>query len=471
MTDILAEAERLCGARTQANPGSSTVGQVHHFPEEAWSPEPLRIWREVVADSTEAPEEFLWAAYIVAAGLALGRNLWIKNPLPLFANFYVLLSGRTGESKKSTTLRLIRELIGALGVEVEVLSGVVSSEGVYERLNAEAHPSGVSALVYVDEFAALANAARRRATADLFPRLNTLYYCPPEDKLDRRNSPTRIVHPFVGVIAAAPSSQLAELVTGSDISSGTLNRYLIVSGNEQAPKPRPPALSEGDFQRIALPLKAIADGLRDRPLEMKWGGPEAEDLYDQFYWRWKDLRRHGEASELTSRTPEHVLKVAMLYAALRGETRLSAESVAIAMLIGGWAEGSATRLLGDVGLGHLGRAEEWIVLALRRGAGRIRTRQLQQTLPKHLRGDFSRAIDGLIKADIVWEDVEDERSGNRTKWLVLKPTPNTQDTLKKDTSVLGVGPDSDPFAIPQGVLERAREEDPRDDQWEPEGLV
>src|SRR5262249_24157114 len=65
------------------------------FPEEAWSPEPLRLFREVVAPSTEAPLEFLWAAFMTTVGLLIGRSLFVRNPIPIFPNFYVLMSGRT----------------------------------------------------------------------------------------------------------------------------------------------------------------------------------------------------------------------------------------------------------------------------------------------------------------------------------------------------------------------------------------
>jgi len=103
------------------------------FPEAAWTGL-FGQWRDIIAPCTEAALEYLWAAFLLTTGLALGRNVWIENPRPLYPNFYVLLLGRSGDSRKSTVLWFAAELLRQIGEDVEILTGIVSTEGLFERL-------------------------------------------------------------------------------------------------------------------------------------------------------------------------------------------------------------------------------------------------------------------------------------------------------------------------------------------------
>src|SRR5262245_7804185 len=84
------------------------------FPEAAWTGLFSR-WRDIAAPCTEAPLESLWAAFLLAAGMVLGRNVWRCSPRAVFANFYLLLIGQTGDSRKSTVLWLVEELLQRVG--------------------------------------------------------------------------------------------------------------------------------------------------------------------------------------------------------------------------------------------------------------------------------------------------------------------------------------------------------------------
>ena len=65
-------------------------------------------------------------------GLLLGHNLWLNHPLPLRPNFNsALMEGR--DVSKTTALLAGEILLEKMG-EIEVFPGVVSSEGIYQRL-------------------------------------------------------------------------------------------------------------------------------------------------------------------------------------------------------------------------------------------------------------------------------------------------------------------------------------------------
>jgi hypothetical protein len=123
------------------------------FPQAAWSEKIFRDFREGIVPCTEAAPEKLWSALLVAAGLMLGRNVRLENPKPIYVNFYTLQVGETGDARKSTVLWITAELLRRVDDDdVEILSGMVSTEGIFERL---AKNTGTRALGYVDELRSL----------------------------------------------------------------------------------------------------------------------------------------------------------------------------------------------------------------------------------------------------------------------------------------------------------------------------
>src|SRR5262249_12310024 len=130
---------------------TTTEQQLTTFPEVAWQG-PFKAWKNILSESTEAPLEYLWASCLVTLGLVLGRNVCFSNPTPLFPNFYVLLMGRTGDDKKSTTLKfagIALEKLLPQPQEIDILYNTQSSEAIYESL---ARCDGAKTLIYCDEF-------------------------------------------------------------------------------------------------------------------------------------------------------------------------------------------------------------------------------------------------------------------------------------------------------------------------------
>src|SRR5262249_18632142 len=140
------------------------------FPESAWTGV-FAEWRDTISSSTEASFESLWGAFLIASGLVIGRRVWRSTPPPLYPNFYILLIGQTGDSRKSTCLWLATEFLNHVGEDFRSLEGLVSTEGLIETLAAREE---TKALIYADEFRALLSVARRKGTQDILPRLNSL---------------------------------------------------------------------------------------------------------------------------------------------------------------------------------------------------------------------------------------------------------------------------------------------------------
>src|SRR5262249_54624046 len=169
---------------------------------------------------TEASLESLWSTFLIAAGLLIGRHAWRDSPRSLFPNFYLLLIGQTGDSRQSTAMWLVCELLRRVGEDFKELDGVVSAEGIYEAL---AKHDDTKALIYADEFRALLSVARRKGTQDILPRLNTLYYCPERASIDRVKDSTTVIRPFLSLIAATPKEYIEDIMSDLEITGGFLN--------------------------------------------------------------------------------------------------------------------------------------------------------------------------------------------------------------------------------------------------------
>ena len=397
--------------------GISDEDTMPRIPEAAWFGL-FETWREIIAPCTEASLESLWSAFLVAVGLICGRNIRVENPRPLYPNFYTMNLGVTGDSRKSTALWFCESGIRQVGEEVEIIRGIVSTEGIYERLSAEKHPGGAKALGYVDELRALLAVAKRRGTQDLLPKLNTLYYCVEEDSIDRREKSTTIRRPFFSLIAATPLEYVTDLLGNQEIVGGTLNRFLPIAGPEQPPKPRAKPPSEAAWDAIANPLRQVREHLVAAPVNIAWGDPEAVALWDSFYIAWKEARRRRSRVEadLTARTDEHILKIALVFTALSGEHDFTAEIIARAIAVGEWLEKSNLHLFRGVGQDQITQAQDRIMAVVKSAGGQMRTRDLQQRLSKEMRAEaFRTAYRGLLEADRLVENDESQLSGQIAK--------------------------------------------------------
>ena len=383
LSDILTEEQQrelidLAEGRTGEKPNGKeqdAEDQLKSFPEAAWTGL-FRTWRDIAAPCTEAPLENLWAAFLVAAGLMLGRSVWKVSPSPLYPNFYLLLLGQTGDSKKSTTLWLAGELLRKIEEDVEILTGIVSTEGLFERL---AKKDGTKVLGYVDEFRSLLSVAKgRKATQDLLPKINSLYSCPRQEEINRREKSTTVVRPFFSIIAATPEDYVEDLLGHIDLVGGMLNRFLMVTGDEQEPKPETEPPTPEAWRSITEPLRIIRNKWLSNPRRLELS-PEAKVLWANFYIGWKKGRKKLDQSvaNLSARTFEHILKIALVYSVLSGQDNIDARSLATAIIIGQWLETTRLRLFGNVSLDSFSKAEA-LILGRLKEKGRQYVRDLQQ---------------------------------------------------------------------------------------------
>jgi hypothetical protein len=133
---------------------------------------------------------------------------------------------------------------------------------------------------------------------------------------------------------------------------------------------------------------------------------QAEEAWCEFYTKWKIERgfANPKHQQLTARTFEQVLKVAMVYSALAGKDLIDLDSLCRAIAVGGWIQSNTLALFSDIGLDQLGKCERIILGLLKRAKNtRMWRRDLQQVVSaRGFNGEvFGRAIKALESNDRV----------------------------------------------------------------------
>jgi hypothetical protein len=156
---------------------------------------------------------------------------------------------------------------------------------------------------------------------------------------------------------------------------------------------------------------------------------------------WKKLRRQSDIknANLTARTFEHILKIALVYSVLRRERQISVESLAVAIKLGEWLQANTLRIFSDTGLDAIGRAERSVIDILRRSQGRVMFRRdLQQAASKkNINAEvFNRVIKALEANDIIrCASTRTDAGRTRSTVALLPGTPTRKPASDKHSSV------------------------------------
>ena len=298
-------------------------------------------------------------------------------------------------SRKSTAMNLGIDLLQQVDADVKIIKGAASVEALYRELS---DGPDTRLLIFADELRALLTVAQRSGTANLLPKLNTLYGCPDTDSIDRRrDSESDLVErPFVSLIAGSPVAWLEDVFGHGTLDGGFLNRNLFIAGQRKLSQAFPPPPQWGTF---ANTIRTVIDHWRKNPQEIDWT-PAAKALYQPFYEHdWPTLveQSSDDTNSLTARLPDHVVKIAIIYSVLSGSQQITDTAVQQATRIAMYLRPVVLTLFGDVGRSRIGRVESKILEHLTAAGGWMPVRDLQQQLGRDPEA-FHKAI-GLLEKD------------------------------------------------------------------------
>jgi hypothetical protein len=296
-------------SETEENEEDGSPDVLPTFPESAWRGV-FGLYRETMRGATEAPEVTHFAAMQVLAAVRLRRRVSFDYPYPHFPNVYVVIVGPTGDTKKTTSMRLALPLLSSED-RVKLCQGAGSTEALGDWMMQGEDEPPVSHLLVLEELATLL-ARGKWDGSTVIQFLTQTYDCPPVYELKYRKNPIKVVEPTPSLYAGTTVEWLWRSLAEEDIYGGFGNRIAFFVGQPQAPIPLPTMPDPGRLE----PVRAALTGLDAIHVGQCRMTAEAKELFSRFYRAWKTTPYDALVRAMTRRAPAFAVKLALVYAAL-----------------------------------------------------------------------------------------------------------------------------------------------------------
>jgi hypothetical protein len=309
------------------------------------------VWRgiagaiaETIAPHTEADPVAILAQLLVGAGAIIGRGAWLQiEATRHHPNEFVVLVGDTAKARKGSSWDHVARILGAAdpAFGARVRTGLSTGEGL---IWAARDPDGADPgaadqrlLVVEPEFVTVLKATGRDINT-LSPVLRAAWDSRPLALLTR-TAPARASAAHIGVVGHITAAELAQHLSAVEAANGFLNRFLFIACRRHRLLPQgghpDPLAGTGAEHRLGSNLAAArrAGQLQlDIAASLQW-----RDIYIQL----ASDNNDGIAGALCARAEAHVLRLAMLYALIDGDTTIGTSHLRSALALWDYAARSA----------------------------------------------------------------------------------------------------------------------------------
>jgi len=346
------------------------------LPEEVWQGL-YGDYRDLVAGTTEAPDNYHYVCFAQTLGATLARRIHVYHARRLFPNFYSCLVGRTAITRKDTARYRAQRLLIDLHSEenqenpqFQILPGIGSAEGLLDALGGERKVVVLSE----SELLSLLAKARQEALSNLIPKLTSLFDCPDLETLKTRQRTVVCKEPFLSISSGTTLAWLQKALTERDIYGGFANRFIFVYGNPKPPLPFPPKVDADAYTALLAKINDIrlwADRLERSEASGELVVPDTTKAMFADYYAEYHKRCAAETlpATLIPRVQTFVWKFGLLYAAMAGSEQILPEHLEPAILAGDYFEQSVLQIFRTFGASR-GKQVEEKLLAFLRSKGR-----------------------------------------------------------------------------------------------------
>jgi len=379
----------------------------------------FKDYLDLVEPTTEAPDAFHVAAAMSIIGSCIGKRVGMFHTSDrLYPNFYTLLIGPSGRSRKDTAIRRMLncfylppprgEPLVVTEAPFRIVRDISSSEGLIALLKKKPN-----ILLYTSEFSKVMSNAGRESTKSIGPTLIEAFDTPPSlqnntksivEESQKSGEPMEAVNPFVSVISTVQPEILADIIGSAEQYSGFLNRWFMVPGDGKGPRPNPPQLDEGrGYILLRDALKTIRKYDEGTMLTLT---PDAESLWADWYIAsYPTGHESSQEDAMGIRRGTIVKKIALVHAVMSGSKHVTDEHMEIGIAIGDWSWSHVRKMLPTWGESKDSEMERKIMEKLEQ-RGPMTKRQLQQYTGNRMGpGVFSRIIKSMVEnGDIVVGD-------------------------------------------------------------------
>ncbi len=393
---------------------------------------PMGEWLQTVEPETEASMASLGGGLLAAAGAFLGRQVTLQvGRVEHPPNLLVIQVGPTGIARKGTAdaeIGSFLKLIDPKFAKFNTASGFGSGEALIERVSDPVYDkkdelvSGTEdqrLLIVEGEFSKVLRTAERQGSI-LGDVIRLVYDGRP---LANRTKGHQLIssHHCVSLFGGITPEELVELFTVIAATSGTGNRYLWVWSNPDKLLPRGGA-------DITARSTAIANTIRKSPkrgMELTFTD-NAVDWWDDHY---ETLRMSTDVPEtvrgLTTRSSDHVQRIALIYAATEGATRVDVVHLEAGMA---WRNHSVATVAAVLGGLVRNREAGKILAALRAHPGVAANREeLHQVFGRNVTATaIDEGVRTLQKVGLIHAWKEQGIGAGRPAELVIATTPKIE---------------------------------------------
>lgn len=215
--------------------------------------------------------------------------------------------------------------------------------------------------------------------------MTEVYDCPPSYRHKTVTRDYEAANPFLAILTASTPSWLLDDVQESDVGGGYLNRFLIVDGLPKPPIPFPDPPIPGDWDEASRALADLSERLKFAPVddggELVSLAPDARDLWRDFYSEHQACSYESELlASMSVRIPDTAMKLALLYALLRGADAIEARDLDPAVVFARWQRRAHTRTVADVGVGERAKLDRKVKEALKELGGDATRTELRRKI-------------------------------------------------------------------------------------------
>ncbi|MBA7704010.1 hypothetical protein ES703_112808 [subsurface metagenome] len=390
------------------------------LPEEVWQGL-FGDYRDLVADTTEAPDNYHYVCFAVALGATLGRRVHVYHARRLFPNYYACLIGRTAITRKDTaryrTQRLLDDLHSEENPEnpqFQIIPGIGSAEGLLDALGGERKV----VILSEGEFLSLLAKARQEALSNLIPKLTSLFDCPDKETLKTRQRSVVCQEPFLSIISGTTNAWLQKALTERDIYGGFANRFMFVCGDPKPPLPFPPKIDPEKYEALLTNINAMrlwamdfwqrSGGELDVPNNTK---AIFADYYAEYH---KRCASETLPASLIPRVQTFIWKFALLYAAMDNSQQILPGHLEPAILAGNYFEQSALHVFRTFAMSRSKELEIRVIGFLKKQGKPVPQRDVYRALNISV-GELERVIQPLVRYGIINNASHRTRSGKIIK--------------------------------------------------------
>lgn len=359
----------------------------------------------------ESPESFhIWVALSCIAGV-LRRRVWFDmGYFKVYPNLYTVLVAPPGRCKKTTAMRLGRDLL----IEVPGINFTPDSSSREKLISimSQKYSDGMSAITaHSGEFASLL----ATSSESMVGFLTDIFDCPTKWEHATKGTGTETIKfPYFNLLACTTPDDLARKMSMSAVGIGLTARVVFVF--EENPRIRDPipSLTEDQQALIQLLIEDLTTISNIEPGPYTFDSPETKEYYSAWYRNHlADPNPTGDArlAGFYDRKFVHWIKVAMCVAASRSDEKLlTQEILETALAAIEMVEPKMLRVYAGVGANPLQASanEIWSDL-LSRPEGVLRTTVLERLSPMCRMDEIKEVLSFFIETKKIRFDSKEEK--------------------------------------------------------------